>query len=82
VIEHCGIDHMRGAAEADPRSDAGLKMVFQGGAHAFFNKGTNGRWKDVLTSEEIARADEIAARRLTPDCAHWLRTGELPKETA
>ena len=77
VVDHCGIDRMRGAAESDPQSDAGLKFVFNGGAQAFFNKGTNGRWKDVLTPEEIARADAIASERLSPDCAHWLKTGEL-----
>jgi aryl sulfotransferase len=82
VVEHCGIDHMREAAESDPYAGPGLKMVFHGGAQAFFNKGTNGRWKDVLTADEISRADEIAAQRLTPDCAHWLKTGELPEETA
>jgi aryl sulfotransferase len=53
-------------------------MMFKDGAKTFFNKGTNGRWKDVLTVEEIAKADEVAARNLTPDCAHWLKTGELP----
>jgi aryl sulfotransferase len=80
IVEHCGIDHMRSTAAADPQADAMLRMAFTGGAEAFFNKGTNGRWKDVLTPAEIARADEIAARRLTPDCAHWLKTGELPDE--
>jgi aryl sulfotransferase len=82
TVECCGIDRMREAAEADPQSDAGLKMVFNGGAQAFFNKGTNGRWKDVLTREEIDRADEIAAQKLSPDCAHWLKTGELPEDAA
>jgi aryl sulfotransferase len=80
VVEHCGFDRMRGAAETDVQQSAGLKMVFNGGANAFFNKGTNGRWKDVLTPDEIARADEIAAERLTPGCAHWLKTGELPND--
>jgi aryl sulfotransferase len=42
-----------------------------------FNKGVNGRWKDVLSSGEIARCDEVAARNLPPECAHWLATGEL-----
>jgi hypothetical protein len=42
-------------------------------AHGFNpSKGTNGRWRDVLSAEEIAAADEIAAQNLTPDCAHWL----------
>jgi aryl sulfotransferase len=54
-----------------------LSMLFDGGAETFFNKGVNGRWKDVLTPGEVALADEVAARNLSPDCAHWLKTGEL-----
>jgi len=33
---------------------------------------------DVVSAEEIAKADEIAAQNLTPDCAHCLKTGGLP----
>jgi aryl sulfotransferase len=82
VVEHCGIDRMRSAALASPQADAGFRFAFIGGAEAFFNKGTNGRWKDVLTPEEIDRADQVAAQRLSPDCAHWLKTGELPQGSA
>jgi aryl sulfotransferase len=82
IVEHCGIDYMRSAALANPQSDAGLRFAFIGGAETFFNKGVNGRWKDVLTPEEVARADEIAAERLSPACAHWLKTGELPKDAS
>ncbi len=32
-----------------------------------------------LSDEEIARCDEVAAKHLSPDCAHWLKTGELPQ---
>ncbi|MFI4936060.1 MAG: sulfotransferase domain-containing protein [Caulobacterales bacterium] len=72
IVEHCSFDYMR-----DMAGD-GLSGGFRGGAKTFFNKGTNGRWKDVLTPAEIARCDEVAARNLTPDCARWLATGELP----
>jgi len=74
ILEHCSLNYMRKVAS----EEAGIKMVFKDGADTFFNKGTNGRWKDVLSAAEIARCDEVAAQRLTPDCAHWLRTGELP----
>ena len=46
--------------------------------HPNFNKGFNGRWRDVLSSAEIARCDDVGLRNLTADCAHWLATGELP----
>jgi len=63
---------MRDAAKGAP-----IEAFFKNGAASFFNKGTNGRWREVLSAEEIARCDAVAAERLTPDCAHWLRTGEL-----
>lgn len=74
ILEHCSLDYMREVASQEPS----IKMVFKEGADTFFNKGTNGRWKDVLSEEEISRCDTVAARRLAPDCAHWLKTGELP----
>ena len=52
--------------------------IFDGGARVFINKGTNGRWRDVLTEEDIARYEAEVARNLTPDWAKWLATGELP----
>jgi hypothetical protein len=27
--------------------------------------------------EELARCDKIAVQKLGPDCAHWLKTGEM-----
>lgn len=72
MLEHCSIGYMREQAAATP-----IAEFFADGAASFFNKGTNGRWRDVLSPEEAARCDEVAAARLTPDCAHWLKTGEL-----
>lgn len=56
---------------------ADFESHFVGGADTFLYKGTNGRWHDVLTPEELARYDETVAARVTPDCAAWLagRTG-------
>jgi aryl sulfotransferase len=71
IVEHCGFDYMqREMAKVEQ-----LDQIFTGGGKTFVFKGTNGRWKDVLSAEEIARCDEVAARELTPDCADWLRTG-------
>jgi aryl sulfotransferase len=74
IAEHCSFDYMKGAA----RQIEQLEFAFKGGGNTFINKGTNGRWKDILSAQEAARCDEVAAARLTPACAHWLRTGELP----
>ena len=74
VLEHCSFDYMRRLAI----SREGMRVIFKQGGASFINKGTNGRWRDVLTAEDNARVDAIVAEHLTPDCAHWLATGQLP----
>jgi aryl sulfotransferase len=51
-------------------------MFWEGGGDTFIHKGTNGRWKDVLTPAESAAYEAEAVARLGPACAHWLATGE------
>lgn len=46
--------------------------MFSGGAKLFINKGTNGRWKSVLTAEDLAAYERTASRELSPDCRTWL----------
>lgn len=75
ILEHCSFDYMRSAASKVEI----LQRNFREGGKTIINKGTNGRWKAVLSDEEIARCDEVAAKHLSPDCAHWLKTGELPQ---
>jgi aryl sulfotransferase len=72
LVEHCGLEYMRDQAAGTRGMD-----TFKNGAASFFNKGTNGRWRDVLSDDEAALCDEVAARRLAPECARWLKTGEL-----
>jgi aryl sulfotransferase len=64
LVEHCTFDYMR--ANVAPQNSIA------------FNKGINGRWKDVLNQSEIELCDKVATRNLPPECAHWLVTGELP----
>ena len=73
MLEHCSLEYMREAVS----KDSAVNRIFKDGPRTFFNRGTNGRWRDVLSADEIARCDEISAARLPPDCAHWLLTGEL-----
>jgi aryl sulfotransferase len=47
------------------------------GGRTFINKGTNGRWRDELTPEDIAAYEAKALTELGEDCAHWLATGEF-----
>ncbi len=49
--------------------------IWQGGGNRFMNKGTNGRWRGVLTETELAQYDAAASKALTPDAARWLEHG-------
>ena len=73
VVEHCTFDWMK--ANAD-RTAPGGGMFWEGGGDTFIHKGTNGRWKDVLTPAESLAYERMAVERLGPECAHWLATGE------
>jgi aryl sulfotransferase len=73
IVEHCGFDYMKAHAEKmAPLAGA----IFEGGGKAFINKGANGRWRDVLSAEEIAAYEAMALQRLGPQCARWLATGD------
>ena len=52
-----------------------LGRSFDGGARAFIYKGTNGRWKEVLTTGDLELYEAAVARELTPECALWLEHG-------
>jgi hypothetical protein len=74
IIEHCSFDYMRAHAELSvPLGGA----AWEGGAKTFIHKGTNGRWRDVLTEEDIANYESRALEELGPECADWLSSGEL-----
>ena len=53
-----------------------MATVFEGGSDRFFFKGTNGRWRDVLTAEDLALY-EAKASELDPELRHWLENGRL-----
>ncbi len=50
---------------------------FEGGANSFFYKGSNGRWRDVMTADDIALYDRVAAARMTPGLRRWIEAGRL-----
>jgi len=49
-------------------------MIFRGGSQTFINKGTNDRWRDVLTAEEKEQYGALVAK-LDPTFARWLERG-------
>jgi aryl sulfotransferase len=72
ILEHSSFDYMKThAADVAPLGG----VLWEGGAETFINKGTNARWRDVLSPDEIARYDQLAREKLGDECAHWLETG-------
>ncbi len=49
--------------------------IWRGGGDVFMNKGTNGRWRGVLSAAELEQYEQAVRRTLTPDSAHWLEHG-------
>jgi aryl sulfotransferase len=74
ILDHCGFDYMKRNAEAV--GPIGARNL-AGGSSAFFHKGTNGRWRDVLTAEDVEAYERAVAANLDPDCARWLASGEI-----
>ena len=54
-------------------------IFWEGGAQTFIHKGTNGRWREVLTAEESQAYEDMSREKLGPACARWLATGVPPK---
>jgi aryl sulfotransferase len=75
MLTHCSLDYMK---ENAPRLTPGGSAFFENGGAAFFGKGTNGGWRDVLMEEDSRRYEAAAEVELGTACAHWLATGELP----
>ena len=69
TAQQTSLTAMRTRAE---ESGKGKASHWIDGARTFFYKGTNGRWKDVLTEEELAMYDATASKVLTPNCRAWL----------
>ena len=52
-----------------------MSVFFEGGADRFLYKGTNDRWRDVLTRDDLELYEAAAARTLTPELKLWLERG-------
>lgn len=72
MLQALSLDAMREDGLRVDSADPNRPSVFTNGARTFFFKGTNGRWKDVLTAQELAMYEEKAAQVLTPECRAWL----------
>ena len=69
IVERCGFAWMKAnATKSVPLGGA----FWDGGAETFIHRGTNGRWRDVLTAEDVARYEAQARTELGDECADWL----------
>jgi aryl sulfotransferase len=57
-----------------------MRLSFRDGNQTFFHRGTNGRWKDILTSEDLTLYRK-AMKRLPSDLAGWLENGAAGRES-
>lgn len=73
AVERCTFEAMR----ARPDDLGPFEVVFEGGAQSFLFKGTNGRWRDVLTPDELALYQEQISNVLSEEAARWLEQGSL-----
>lgn len=73
VVQRATFESMKREAQAGTER---MALWFEGGSDRFFFKGTNGRWRDVLTAEDLALY-ETAVARLEPDLRRWLEGGRL-----
>jgi len=53
------------------------EQAFKGGADAFLHKGTNERWRSVLTDEDLADYRAAIEASVPADLANWLEHGRL-----
>jgi len=51
--------------------------VWDKGSQRFLNKGTNGRWKGVVSQDDLALYDTMVAKHFSPSLAAWLEGGRL-----
>jgi aryl sulfotransferase len=77
MVEAATFDAMRAeAVRAEADGTEQLGMIWQEGARSFFYKGTNGRWRDVLTPADLELYEQAVAR-IDPDLRTWLESGSL-----
>jgi aryl sulfotransferase len=74
LVEAAGFDAMKNASEVlMPRA----AYAWKGGGKTFLNKGTNGRWHDVYSAEDLALYDERVTDEFSPALAAWCEHGRL-----
>lgn len=79
ILLHSSFDYMKKhATKTVPLGGA----FWDGGSQTFIHKGTNGRWRQVLTPEESAVYERTAVESVGTECARWLATGKFTRALA
>ena len=83
LIEAAGFEAMKNQGlELLP----GAERSWEGGADRFLFKGTNDRWQDVVTDNDLRVYDAKVMEEFSPALARWLEHGRLkagdPEKTA
>lgn len=74
ILEHCSFEYMKQhSTKSVPLGGA----FWEGGSQTFIHKGTNGRWREVLSGEESGKYEHLALQKLGEHGAFWLATGKL-----
>ena len=80
VPEHAWADIVKAVSFTEMKRQGELYapgggQFWKGGAQTFMHKGTNNRWRDVLSDEELAFYDAASERVLSAECRQWLENG-------
>jgi aryl sulfotransferase len=73
VVHACEFETVK--ANPEKVLDEMIDVMFKGGADTFIHKGTNGRWKDILSEDELTLYRGAMEKTLPTDCARWLESG-------
>jgi aryl sulfotransferase len=67
IVASCTFEAMKARS-----AEIGDFQAFIVGADTFLYKGTNDRWRGVLSEDELRLFEQAAAEQLPPDAAAWL----------
>lgn len=71
VLERSSFEYMR----SHPEMVGDFDIMFEGGIKGFIFKGTNGRWREVFSEDELIRYQQRAAELLPQEAIDWLENG-------
>jgi aryl sulfotransferase len=77
LMQALSLDNMREEQARVHSANPDRPSIWKDGARTFFFKGTNGRWKEVLSAEELDMYEQKVSQVLTPDCRAWLEEGRV-----